>query len=114
MTFSGSNLDEKMEELLSEAFDKIFKVFDIATEQTILRFLEENYSLTRSEIPKNLDTFEKGLTKIFQTGNSSLIKQMLLQEVYSKIGLHLNGKEEWSLSDHLKEIQWKLQKEGVP
>jgi len=53
--------------------------------QSIYFHIENKFSVTRNEIPRNLQGFQVGLEKIFGTG-AQFIEILIMKNLHSKIG----------------------------
>ncbi len=91
-----------------EAVDEGLKVIGESGKQMFFFHLERTYSIKKQDIPRKPEIFAKGLEKIFGAG-ASVIEKLILETLYSKLGLKYEEKEHYTFVDYLKEIQEKQQ-----
>lgn len=107
-----SNTNTRLEQAFQRAFDKVFRIFGEATKETLLAFLKESHYLDRSEFMKKPDLFEEGLNMAFRTGGGSMIKLMLLKELYAQLDLLRYDGGDWSLSRHIENLRTRLESQN--
>jgi hypothetical protein len=66
--------------------------------QSIYLHLEKNYNFSKAEIPKNLETFQQALEKVFGIG-TRFIEILIMKNLYAKIGCQLN-------TDTIKQLEF--------
>lgn len=76
------------DELLLSAIDDALLSLGESVKQSIYFHIENKFSVSRNEIPENLEEFQGGLEKIFGTG-ARFIEILIMKNVHSKIGLPL-------------------------
>jgi len=100
-------VEEKLknfDEFFVEAVDEGLRVLGESGKQMIFFYLEKNYSIKRHEIPKKSEAFALGLEKIFQAG-ASVIEKLIMESLYSKLGLKYEEKKNYSFGDYVKKAK---------
>jgi hypothetical protein len=77
--------------------------------QMFFFYLETNYSIKRNEIPKKPEDFAIGLERRFQVG-ALVIEKLIIESLYSKIGLKYEEKKECSFGGYVKKAKEALMK----
>ena len=67
------------------AIDEALNSLGESVKQSIYFHIENKFSVTRNEIPRNLQGFQVGLEKIFGTG-ARFIEILIMKNLHSKIG----------------------------
>jgi hypothetical protein len=75
----------EFDKLLVSAIDKALNSLGESVKQSIYFHIENNFKLTRDEIPENLVEFQGGLEKIFGAG-AQYIEIMIMKNLHTKIG----------------------------
>lgn len=101
--------EEKIEKIILDAVDEGLKTLGESGKQAIFFHLEKTYSIKKSDIPEKPDAFAESLEKIFGVG-ATVIQKIILENLYSKLGLKYEDKDEYKFTDYLNEI--KSGKEG--
>jgi len=70
---------------LLNAIDEALNSLGESVKQSIYFHIENKFSVTRNEIPRNLQGFQVGLEKIFGTG-ARFIEILIMKNLHSKIG----------------------------
>jgi hypothetical protein len=73
------------DELLLIAIDEALTSLGESVKQSIYFHIENKFSVTRNEIPENLQEFQGGLEKIFGTG-AQFIEILIMKSLHAKIG----------------------------
>ena len=84
---------QEFDKLLLSAIDEALNSLGESVKQSIYFHIENNFSVTRNEIPKNLAEFQGGLEKIFGTG-ARFIEILIMKNLHSKIGFPLKMESE--------------------
>jgi hypothetical protein len=93
-----------IERILAESVDEGLKILGDSGKQAILFYLEKNFSVKKSDIPKNPAAFAEGLKNIFGEG-AYVIQKVILQNFYSKLGLIYEEKKDYTFIDYLREVK---------
>jgi len=92
------SLDDIVTEAIAEVINN---VFEDGTSKIILKFLDENESGTIDQKAKN---FASALPEILGSG-SVIIEDLILETLYSKLGLEFRWKEDYRFHDYVKELR---------
>jgi hypothetical protein len=84
------------DELLLSAIDEALLSLGESVKQSIYFHIENKFSVSRNEIPENLEEFQGGLEKIFGTG-ARFIEILIMKNVHLKIGFPLLMKKSGEL-----------------
>jgi hypothetical protein len=84
VTKKSGNFDE----LLLSAIDEALSSLGESVKQSIYFHIENKFSVSRNDIPENLNQFQGGLEKIFGTG-ARFIEIMIMKNLHAKIGVPL-------------------------
>jgi hypothetical protein len=84
----------EFDKLLANAIDEALNSLGESVKQSIYFHIENNFKLTRDEIPENLVEFQGGLEKIFGAG-AQYIEILIMKNLHKKIGrpLKLENKQ---------------------
>ena len=94
---------EKKPERLFRIVDKVLKqIFGEPATLFIYKYLEENHSLKREDIPNEPEIFAEGLEKYLSNSGASIVLGMILNESSE---LTLKEAEDRGFFDHLKELR---------
>ena len=74
--------------LLVSSIDEALLSLGEKARQSIYAYLEKNYQLSKGEIPKNLETFQQALEKVFGIG-ARLIEILIMKNLCAEIGCRL-------------------------
>lgn len=96
--------EEKIEKIILDAVDEGLKTLGESGKQAIFFHLERTYSIKKSDIPKKPDAFAEGLEKIFG-GGATVIQKIILENLYSKLGLKYEDRDDYSFTDYLNDIK---------
>jgi len=94
--------EKDFDKLFIEAVDEGLDVLGESGRQMIFFHLEKSCSIKRHEIPKKPEAFAAGLEKIFGAG-ASVLEKLIVKNLYSKLGLKYEDKEERKFADYVKE-----------
>jgi len=88
MTWKSKEFDK----LLLNSIDEALLSLGESARQSIYFHIEKNFKLRREEFPKNLDSFQLSLERIFGIG-SRFIEILIMKNLYTKIGhpLHMEN-----------------------
>ena len=81
----------EFDKLLVSAIDDALNSLGESVKQSIYFQIENNFKLTRDEIPANLVEFQGGLEKIFGAG-AQYIEILIMKNLHTKIGRTLKIK----------------------
>lgn len=76
------------DKLLLSAIDEALSSLGESVKQSIYFHIENKFSVSRSDIPENLNQFQGGLEKIFGTG-AQFIEILIMKNLHAKIGVPL-------------------------
>jgi hypothetical protein len=76
------------DKLLLTAIDEALSSLGESVKQSIYFHIENTFSVSRDDIPENLDQFQGGLEKIFGTG-ARFIEILIMKNLHAKIGVPL-------------------------
>lgn len=76
------------DKLLLSAIDEALGSLGESVKQSIYFHIENKFSVSRSDIPENLNQFQGGLEKIFGTG-AQFIEILIMKNLHAKIGVPL-------------------------
>jgi hypothetical protein len=85
------------DKLLLEAVDEALTSLGDSARQAIYFHLEDQFKITKKEIPYHLEDFTGGLEKIFGLG-ARFIEILIMKNLYGKIGQPLKWDESKELS----------------
>jgi hypothetical protein len=100
------------EDNVSKIIDRVLKqVFGEEATRLIYRYLEDNYSVKRSEITEKLDLFSRGLDD-FLTSGARIIELKILEDLYSHYGSLRRPELErtWKKHDFVSQMKMFMQK----
>ena len=92
-----------MDKLLEEAIDNGLNVLGNSGKQMLFFYLEQSYSLKKHEIAQKPEVFEAAIHQIFGAG-APVLEKLIVESVYSKLGLKYHEKKKYTFSDYLKGI----------
>jgi len=92
------------EELFLEAVDDGLKVLGESGKHMVFFNLERRRSVKMYEIPKKPEVFAVELEKIFGAG-ASVLQKLILQSLYSKLGLKYEEKGDYTFVDYLNDAK---------
>jgi hypothetical protein len=76
-------VDQKIVECVDSALQK----FGESVKTSIYYYLEKDFNLGKSEIPRNPEAFENALTAIFGEQGGKVIKELILAEIKNNFKL---------------------------
>ena len=97
-------LDNKFAEILIEAVDHGLSILGESARKSIYFHLEKDHGFKREQFSTNVGILGKGLHTIFGAG-ANVIEKMILQNLYSKLGLKFNEKQGFNFSDYVQEAE---------
>ena len=94
---------EKKPERLFKIVDKVLRqIFGETATLSIYNYLEENHSLTREDVPNELELFTEGLEKYLSAFGASVVLRTLFNQ---SSRLELTRAEEKNFLKQLKELK---------
>jgi len=90
--------------LLSVVDETMRNVFREPGTKVLYNYLENNSHLKREEIAEKPEVFSTGLEKLLGSG-AHVIENLILKNLYSKLGLKFEEKEGYGFSDYVKELR---------
>ena len=91
--------------LLVESLEESLKILlDDSATHSFISYLEENCSLKKGEIGRNLESFSAELEKFFGLG-ASRIEALIVALLYSKLGLKYEEKEGYTFGDYIRDAR---------
>lgn len=97
--------------LLSVVDETLRQVFRDAGTKAIYAFLGNNSHLKLEEIGEKPEAFSAGLERLMVSA-APLIENLILKNLYSKLGLKFEEKEGYEFSDYIKELRKSAVVEG--
>jgi len=98
---------ERLDDLLLIAVDEALKqVFKEGGARVIYGFLENKLHLKSEEIAERPDDFCVGLQRLLGSA-APVIEKLILENLYSKLGLKFKEKAGYGFSDYLRELREK-------
>jgi hypothetical protein len=100
------------DELLLNAIDEALFSLGESAKQSIYFHIENKFSVSRDEIPENIEEFQTGLEKIFGAG-ARFIEILIMKNLYSKIGhpLIMKGSEQLEFVEYVDAAKQSFLKE---
>ena len=97
----------KLDDLLLNVVDETMKqVFKDAGAKVIYDFLENNSHLKREEIAEKPEVFSAALERLMVSA-AQMIKNLILKNLYRKLGLKFKEKKGYEFSDYIEELKEK-------
>jgi len=94
-----------LDDLLLSVVDETLKeVFRDTGADAIYGFLVNNSHLKREEIAEKPEVFSAGLERLMVSA-AQVIENLILKNLYSKLGLKFEEKEGYEFSDYIKELR---------
>jgi hypothetical protein len=81
-------MTREFDKLLASAIDETLNSLGESVKQFIYFYIENNFKLSRDEIPENLLEFQGGLERIFGAG-AQYIEILIMKNLHAKIGRNL-------------------------
>jgi len=100
----AGRLDDLMRSAVDEALKRIFKK---PGAEVIYGFLENKYHLRREDFAQRSKEFSAGLESLLSSA-APIIEKMILDNLYSKLQLKFEEKEDYGFSDYVKELKEKV------
>jgi len=95
----------KLDDLLLSVVDETMRqVFREAGIKVIYDFLENNSHLKREEIAEKPEVFSAGLERLMVSA-AQMIENLILKNLYCKLGLEFAEKKGYEFSDYIKELR---------
>jgi len=96
---------ETLDDLLLKMVDETMReVFSGAGSKVICDFLQNNCHLKPEEIAEKTEIFSAGLRRLLGSG-ALVIENLILKNLYSKLGLKIEDKKGYGFSDYIKEVR---------
>jgi len=96
---------EKLDDLLFEVIDETMKeVFKEEGAKAIYNYLANNSHLKLEEIAEKPEVFSAGLERLLGSG-ASVIENLILKNLYRKLGLKFEEKKGYEFSDYIRELK---------
>jgi len=96
---------EKLDDLLLKVVDETLRqVFRETGTKVIYDFLANNHHLKLEEIAEKPEVFSAGLERLMGSA-APVIENLILKNLYSKLGLKFEEKEGYRFSDYIKELR---------
>lgn len=96
---------EKWNEVFSKVIDETLKqIFRNDGAKVIYEFLENNSSLRLEDVANKPEVFSASLERLLLSA-AGVIKQNILKNLYSKLGLKFEEKEGYEFSDYVRELR---------
>ena len=94
-----------LNDLLLKAVDETLNhIFKEAGAKVIYNYLENKCHLRREEIVEKPDVFSASLKRLLFSA-APLVEKMILENLYSKLELKFEEKEDYEFSDYLNELR---------
>ena len=97
----GEGWNKFFAEVVDETLKQIFR--DDGA-KVIYDFLENNSSLKREDLADNPETFSASLKRLMVSA-AHVIEQMILKNLYSRLGLKFEEKEGYEFADYITELR---------
>ena len=95
----------EVDDLLPSAVDETMRqIFNEAGTKVIYDYLMNNHHLKLEEFAEKPEVFSAGLERLMVSA-ARVIEQMILKNLYRKIGLEYAEKEGYGFSDYIKELR---------
>lgn len=93
------------DDLLLNVVDETMKqTFGEACTKVIYDYLQNNSNLKREEIAEKTEVFSVGLERLLVSA-APVIENLILKNLYRKLDLKFEEKEDYRFSDHIKELR---------
>jgi len=97
--------EEQANKMISGVAEEVMlNIFGRKALDNILRAMREKYFLDLEEMPERPDVFSEALRRIIGVG-SVIIEDLIVENLYMKIGLEFRWKKNYVFSDYIKEIR---------
>jgi len=90
--------------LLSAVDETMRRVFSEAGAKVIYDYLENSCYLKREEVAEKTEVFSAGLERLLGSG-APVIENLILKNLYRKIGLKFEEKPGYEFSDYIRELK---------
>ncbi|MBS7658126.1 MAG: hypothetical protein QW476_00960 [Candidatus Bathyarchaeia archaeon] len=95
--------EREFNEALLEAVDEALLALGESVRQAIYWYLENKYSVKKSEIPNKIGEFEEALSNMLGAA-ANIILKIIIKKLYAKFKLNYEEKPEWKLKNHIEGI----------
>ncbi len=96
---------ETLDDLILKSVDTTLKqVFKEIGANVIYDYLENHFGLKREEIAEKLEVLSAGLESLLGSA-AFVVEQLILKNLYSKLGLEYEEKEGYDFSDYVEELK---------
>ena len=97
--------DEQANKIISEVAEEVMlNIFGRKALDNILRAMREKYFLDLEEMPERPEVFSEALHRIIGLG-SVIIEDLIVENLYAKMGLEFRWKKSYTFPDYIKEIR---------
>ncbi|MEM2431655.1 MAG: hypothetical protein QXX94_06855 [Candidatus Bathyarchaeia archaeon] len=97
--------EEQVNKIISEVAEEVMlNIFSRKALDNILRAMREKYFLDLDEMPKHPSIFSEALRRIIGVG-SIIIEDLIIENLYIKLGLEFQWKKNYTFSDYINEIK---------
>jgi hypothetical protein len=104
----------QLDNVLVESIEETLTgLLGIKAREAIYDHLERNHLIARSEIPSHLDDFFRLLEETFGRG-SRTIGRAIVRHLFAKFGWEFVEMPSYELSDYLKAVKERLEREPLP
>lgn len=79
---------EDFTKILKDAVDHGLLVLGPSARKAIYFHLEKNYSITKDQIPENIEAFTESLARMFGAG-AQVIERLILEDLQTQLGLKI-------------------------
>ena len=98
--------EKRTKQFLTQAVDQALLTLGESAREAVYFHLQKIVSLTKDDVSDNLDTFEKGLEKIFGAG-AKMIEIAVVKSLCQQLGIEFEEKKNISLVDY---VNWAIEK----
>lgn len=92
--------EDQFKKILIESIDHALLILGTSIQKSIYFHLKKDYSLTRENIPENMEAFSNGLKSIFGAGGL-VIERLILENLCLKLGLKYEKKKNFRFIEGL-------------
>jgi len=97
--------EEQANRMISGVVEEVMSnIFGRKALCSILQFMREKYGLDLDEVPNKPQLFSEAMRKIIGVG-SIVIEDLIIENLYVKIGLNFRWKKGYSFPDYINEIK---------
>ena len=102
------SLDDLLLSVVDETMRQVFREVGV---KVIYDFLENHSHLKREEIAEKPEVFSAGLERLMVSA-AQMIENLILKNLYCKLGLEFEEKRSYEFSDYIKELRKSAVVEG--